>query len=336
MSSQGSGQPLHGRIGECETLRTLLSTARSGSSQVLVLRGEAGVGKSALLDYASEAASGFRTLHVSGVESDMELAFAGLQQLCAPLLDHLDELPEPQREALNVAFGRGVGATPDRFLVGLAVLSLVAAAADVQPVLCVVDDAQWLDEVSVQTLGFVARRLMAEPVAVVFGVRQSAATTVLPGLPELVIDGLSDGDARELLESVLLGGIDPRVRDRIVAETRGNPLALLEVPRNVTAAELAGGFWNSGARLSAGQIEEGFVQRIQALPEATRRLLLVAAAEPIGDAALFLRAAALLGIPVDALAPAEAARRHRVRSADAVPPSAGALGGLPRGGPDRT
>jgi DNA-binding CsgD family transcriptional regulator len=274
---------------------------------VLVLRGEAGVGKTALLDYVSEAASGFRTLHVAGVESDMELAFAGLQQLSAPLLNHLDELPEPQREALNVAFGRGVGATPDRFLVGLAVLSLMATAADVDPLLCVVDDAQWLDEVSVQTLGFVARRLMAEPVALVFAVRQSAATTVLPGLPELVIDGLSDGDARELLESVILGGIDPRVRDRIVAETRGNPLALLEVPRNVTAAELAGGFWNSGARLSAGQIEEGFVQRIQSLPEATRRLLLVAAAEPIGDAALFLRAAALLGIPVDALAPAEAA-----------------------------
>ena len=185
-------------------------------------------------------------------------------------------------------------------------------------------------------LGFVARRLMAEPVALVFAVRQSAATTVLPGLPELVIDGLSDGDARELLESVLLGGIDPRVRDRIVAETRGNPLALLEVPRNVTAAELAGGFWNSGARLSAGQIEEGFVRRIQSLPEATQRLLLVAAAEPIGDAALFLRAAALLGIPGRCARPRRGVGRDRVRSAHALPPSAGAVGGLPCGGSDRT
>src|ERR1700712_675248 len=307
MSSQRSGRLLHGRIGECGTLRNLVSAARSGTSQVLALRGEAGVGKTALLSYVSEAATGFRSLYVSGVESDMELAFAGLQQLCAPLLNSADELPEPQREALNVAFGRGVGPTPDRFLVGLAVLSLMAAAAHVEPLLCVVDDAQWLDEVSVQTLGFVARRLMAEPVAMVFAVRQGGATTVLPGLPELVLEGLSDGDARDLLEPVLLGGIDPRVRDRVAAETRGNPLALLEVPRNVTAAELAGGFWNSGVRLSAGQIEESFVRRIQSLPEATRQLLLVAAAEPIGDAALFLKAAAGLGIPIDALAPAEAA-----------------------------
>ena len=175
----------------------------------------------------------------------MELAFAGLQQLCAPLMDHLDELPEPQREALNVAFGRGVGPTPDRFLVGLAVLSLMAAAADDQPLLCVVDDAQWLDQVSVQTLGFVARRLLAEPVALVFAARDSGAEA-LAGLPELVIGGLSDSDARDLLESVMVGGIDARVRDRIVAETRGIPLALLEVPRNVSAAELAGGFWILG------------------------------------------------------------------------------------------
>jgi DNA-binding CsgD family transcriptional regulator len=273
---------------------------------VLVLRGEAGVGKTALLDYVSELASGFRSIHLAGVQSDMELAFAGLHQLCAPLMEHVDELPEPQREALAVAFGRGVGPTPDRFLVGLAVLSLMAAAADGQPLLCVVDDAQWLDQVSVQTLAFVARRLMAEPVALIFAVRDSGAEA-LTGLPELVIKGLSDGDARDLLESVMVGGIDPRVRDRIVTETRGIPLALLEVPRNVSAAELAGGFWNLDGRPSAGQIEEGFVRRIQSLPEPTQRLLLVAAAEPVGDAALFLRAAAQLGIPVDALAPAEAA-----------------------------
>ncbi|MDT5263740.1 MAG: hypothetical protein QOI90_366 [Mycobacterium sp.] len=271
-----------------------------------MLRGEAGVGKTALLEYASELASGFRVARVAGVEADVELAFAGLQQLCAPLLNQLDELPEPQREALNVAFGRGVGAAPDRFLVGLAVLSLIAVAANDKPLLCIIDDAQWLDQVSVQTLGFVARRLMAEPVALVFAVRDGGADG-LAGLPELAISGLSDGDARELLDSVMVGGIDPRVRDRIVAETRGIPLALLEVPRSVSATELAGGFWISGKRSSAAAIEEDFVRRVQALPADTQRLLLVAAAEPVGDAALFLRAGARLGIPVDALGPAEAA-----------------------------
>ena len=306
MSSQGGGQRLRGRTSECETLRGLLSTAQSGTGQVLVLRGEAGVGKTALLDYVSEVSSGFRCVQVAGVQSDMELAFAGLQQLCAPLLDHLDELPEPQREALNVAFGRGVGATPDRFLVGLAVLSLMAAAANDQPLLCIIDDAQWLDEVTVQTLAFVARRLLAEPVGLVFAARDRGAAA-LAGLPELPISGLSDGDARDLLDSVMLAGIDPRVRDRIVAETRGVPLAILEVPRSVSATELAGGFWISGKRSSAAAIEEGFVSRIRALPEPTQRLLLLAAAEPVGDAALFLRAAAQLDIPVDALAPAEAA-----------------------------
>jgi AAA ATPase domain len=247
MSSQGRGTRLRGRASECETLRGLVSTVRSGSCEVLVLRGEAGVGKTALLEHVSELAYGFRCVEVAGVESDMELAFAGLQQLCAPLLDHLDELPEPQREALNVAFGRGVGPTPDRFLVGLAVLSLMAAAATDQPLLCVVDDAQWLDQVSVQTLGFVARRLLADPVALVFAVR-TTGDRVLAGLPELTVGGLSDIDARELLDSVVLGRIDERVRDRIVAETRGVPLALLEVPRNVSAAELAGGFGNTGPR----------------------------------------------------------------------------------------
>jgi DNA-binding CsgD family transcriptional regulator len=305
MSSHGRGRSLRGRASECETLRGLISTVRSGSCQVLVLHGEAGVGKTALLDYVSELASGFRNVHVAGVESDMELAFAGLQQLCAPLMDRFDDLPEPQREALAVAFGRGVGPTPDRFLVGLAVLSLMAAAASDQPLLCVVDDAQWLDQVSVQTLAFVARRLMAEPVAIVFAVRDRL--DVLANLPELEITGLADSDARELLESVMVGGIDPRVRDRIVAETRGIPLALLEVPRSVSPTELAGGFWISGKRSSTAAIEEEFARRIKALPEATQGLLLIAAAEPVGDAALFVRAAAQLGIPLDALAPAEAA-----------------------------
>lgn len=304
MSSQGRGKRLRGRDAESETLRGLVDRARSGTSQVLVLRGEAGVGKTALLDYTCDLASGFRTIQVAGVQSDMELAFAGLQQLCAPLMDRVGDLPEPQRDALNVAFGRGVGPPPDRFLVGLAVLSLMAAADD-RPLLCIVDDAQWLDQVSLQTLGFVARRLLAESIAMVFAVRDHP--DLLTGLPELEIRGLSDAEARDLLESVMFGGIDPRVRDRIVAETRGVPLAILEVPRTVSATELAGGFWISGKRSSTAAIEEGFVQRIKALPAQTQTLLLVAAAEPVGDAALFLGAAGRLGIPADALAPAEAA-----------------------------
>jgi DNA-binding CsgD family transcriptional regulator len=306
MSSQGRGIGLRGRDGECAALRDLMATVRSGSCAILVLRGEAGVGKSALLHYLSEQAEGFRCIEVVGVQSDMELAFAGLQQLCAPLIEHLDHLPEPQRDALNVAFGRTGGATPDRFLVGLAVLSLVAAASADQPLLCIVDDAQWLDQVSVQTLAFVARRLLAEPVALVFAARDSGAQA-LAGLPEIVVDGLSDDDARDLLESVMVAGIDPVVRDRVVAETRGVPLAILEVPRSITATELAGGFWISGKRSSTAAIEEDFVRRIKALPENTQKLLLIAAAEPVGDAALFLRAAAEMRVSVDALAPAEAA-----------------------------
>ncbi|SCX21785.1 helix-turn-helix transcriptional regulator [Mycolicibacterium fluoranthenivorans] len=317
MSTQaGQSKPeLHGRGPECARLADLIATARSGTGQAMVLRGEAGVGKTALLDCATAAATDFRTVQVSGVQSDMELAYAGLQQMCAPLMGYLDTLAAPQREALSVAFGYGAGPTPDRFLVGLAVLSLLAAADD-QPLLCVIDDAQWLDQVSVQTLAFVARRLLAEKVAMVFAIRDGFSE-LLPGLPELVITGLSDADARELLESVMLGGIDPLVRDRIVAETRGLPLALVDVPRTATATELAGGFWIAGKRSSTAALEAGFVQRITALPTATQRLLLIAASEPVGDAALFLRAAAQLDIPIDALAPAEAAGiiefGHRMR-----------------------
>ncbi|MFV8161815.1 helix-turn-helix transcriptional regulator [Mycobacterium sp. 134] len=309
MAIMGAVPSLRGRVSECAALRTLVSGGRSGGSAVLVVRGEAGVGKTALLDYVVEHAPGFRVTQVAGVESDMELAFAGLHQLCAPLLDRLDKLPEPQRDALSVAFGRGVGSAPDRYLVGLAVLSLLSVAADNKPLLCVIDDAQWLDQVSVQTLGFVARRLLAEPVVLVFGVRDSrdGVVDILPGLPELRVGGLSDSDARELLDSVVLGRLDERVRDRVIAETRGNPLALLEVPRNVSAAELAGGFWLASARLSVGQVEEGFVRRIQSLPADTRRLVLLAAADPLGDPMLFASAASYLGIAMDALAPAEAA-----------------------------
>ncbi|GAA2804218.1 LuxR family transcriptional regulator [Mycolicibacterium pallens] len=306
IASDGRPAQLRGRAAESRVLQSLISAVTAGDSQVLVLRGEAGVGKTALLGYLVEQASALHVLQIAGVQSDMELAYAGLQQLCAPLMEHLGELPDPQRLALEVAFGRGVGEAPDRFLVGLAVLSLIAAAAQQKPLLCVIDDAQWLDQVTVQTLGFVARRLLAEPIALVFAARDDGAEP-LAGLPELTVRGLSDSDARELLDSVLLGGIDPPVRDRIIAETRGNPLALLEVPRNTSATELAGGFWISGSASSPSAIETGYVRRIQALPAPTRRLLLVAAAEPVGDSALFLRAAAALGIPVDALAPAEAA-----------------------------
>ncbi|CAN5643255.1 LuxR family transcriptional regulator [soil metagenome] len=306
MANQSRGRRLRGRAPETQVLQDLVAAVRSSAGQALVIRGEAGVGKTALLDYVQPLASGFRCTTVAGVESDMELAFAGLQQLCAPLLGHLDELPPPQREALTVAFGRGMGPTPDRFLVGLAVLSLLAAAASVEPLLCVIDDAQWLDEVSVQTLGFVARRLMAEPVALVFAVRTGGPER-LTGLPELLLDGLTESDARALLDTVVVSRIDARVRDRIVAEARGIPLALLEIPHNISAAELAGGFVDTAVRPAVGQIEESFVRRITALPPATQQLLVVAAAEPVGDAALFLRAATHLDIGIEELTPAQAA-----------------------------
>ncbi|BBZ36411.1 ATP-binding protein [Mycolicibacterium confluentis] len=306
MASHGRAQHLHGRTAETAALRQVTKSIRSGTSHVLVLRGEAGVGKTALLNLLRGEGDGLRCVQVSGVESDMELAYAGLQQLCAPLMDHLEDLAPPQRDALDVAFGRGVGPPPERFLVGLAVLSLLAAAVHDQPLLCVVDDAQWLDQVSLQTLGFVARRLVAEPVAMVFAARTEGAET-LAGLPELRVHGLSDADARTLLDQAMIGVVDPNVRDRVVAETRGNPLALLEAPRTYSAAELAGGFGPLSATGSPNRIEESYVRRIQALPDATRQLLLLAAAEPVGDSALFLRAAARLGIAVDALSPAESA-----------------------------
>src|SRR5271155_4467313 len=225
------------RLPERAALSQLLDAARAGRSGVLVMRGEPGVGKTALLEYAIESAAGLR---VAGVESEMELAFAALQQLYAPMLDKLAGLPDPQRAALGVAFGLNTGPAPDRFLVGLATLSLLSEAAEQQPLLCVIDDAQWLDRASAQALAFVARRLLAEPVALVFAMREEGEE--FRGLPELLVGGLREDDARELLSSVIGGRLDERIRDRIVAETRGNPLALLELPRGVTPAELAGGF----------------------------------------------------------------------------------------------
>jgi DNA-binding CsgD family transcriptional regulator len=296
------------RLPERAALSQLLDAARAGRSGVLVMRGEPGVGKTALLDWAVESAAGLRVVRVAGVESEMELAFAALQQLCVPMLGKLAGLPAPQRAALGVAFGLNTGPAPDRFLVGLAVLSLLSEVAEQQPLLCVVDDAQWLDRASAQALAFVARRLLAEPVALVFATREPGEE--FRGLPELPVGGLREGDARELLSSVIGGPLDERIRDRIVAETRGNPLALLELPRGVTPAELAGGFGLPGVPGlpggpgSSGRIEDSFRRRVEVLPAATQRLMLVAAAEPAGEPALVWRAAQRLGIGAEAAWPA--------------------------------
>jgi DNA-binding CsgD family transcriptional regulator len=298
---------LRGRRHERDVLDRQVQRVRGGESAVLVVRGESGVGKTALLEYVADRASGCRVVRVAGVESEMELAFAGLHQLCTLMLDGLDGLPGPQRDALRVAFGLQDGTAPNRFLVALAALSLLAAAAEVEPLVCVVDDAQWLDRASAQTLAFVARRLLAERIAMVFAVREPTDGGELTGLPQLVVGGLADADARLLLASVMPGRLDQRVRDQIVAETRGNPLALLELPRGLTPGQLAGGFAPPDARSVASRVEETFVERVRALPPETRRLLLVAAAEPVGDVSLLWRAAERLGIRGDAGRPAEEA-----------------------------
>jgi DNA-binding CsgD family transcriptional regulator len=291
---------LLGRRTESDALDALLEAVGAGESRTLVVRGEAGVGKSALLGYLIESASGLRVERAVGVEGEMELPFAGLQQLCEPMLERLELLPAPQRIALGVAFGRSAGEAPDRFLVGLSVLSLLSEIAEERPLLCVVDDAQWLDRASAQALAFVARRLQAESVALVFAERGPGALDELAGLPELRLGGLSDADARRLLASVIAGPLDERVRERIIAESDGNPLALLEL----SPAELAGGFGVPGGL--PDRIEASYRRRISPLPTGTQRLLLAAAAEPIGDPTLLWRAAAELGIPTAAAAPAEA------------------------------
>ncbi|MEV1023259.1 AAA family ATPase [Streptomyces sp. NPDC050264] len=311
MASSAPRRGLRGRRGECGALDQVIAGARTGRGQVRVLRGEAGVGKSALVEYLVGSAAGCQILRAVGVESEMELAFAGLHQLCVPLMGKLDRIPSPQRTALSVAFGLSAGSAPDRFLVGLAVLSLLAEAAEEQPLVCVVDDAQWLDQVSAQTLAFVARRVLAERVALVFAVRTSstpaAGGDAFGALPEIAVRGLHDDDARALLESVVPGRLDERVRDRIVAETRGNPLALLELTRGLSAAELAGGFGRPDARPLASQIEESYLRRIGSLPAAAQRLLLAAASEPVGDVPLLRRVAERLDIDADAAGAVEAA-----------------------------
>ena len=295
---------LRGRDAECAMLDGLLETVRRGESRALVVRGEPGVGKTALADYLIESADDIRVGRAAGVESEMELPFAALQQLCAPMLDRLELLPGRQQEALRMAFGLSGGAA-DRFAVGLAALSLLSEVAEELPLLCVVDDAQWLDHASALALAFVARRLLAEPVALVFATRQPSEE--LSGLPELVVEGIGGRDALQLLEAGLRGPLDERVREEIVAETRGNPLALLELPRGLTPAELAGGFGLPAAPPLADRIQQSFLRRFQSLPSQSQRLLLTAAAEPLGDVILLWRAAERLGVGADAVVPAEAA-----------------------------
>ncbi len=294
-----AAQRLLGRSVERAALDALVRSVSLRESRTLVVRGDPGVGKSALLAYAAERAKRWRILHAVGVESEMELAFAGLQQLCAPLLDRIERLPAPQRDALATAFGLRAGAAPDRFLVSLAVLSLLGEAAEQAPLICLVDDAQWLDRASTQVLAFVARRLLAEPVGLVFASRPLDQDDELAGMPEVVVAGLGYEDARALLESVVAGPLDDRVRDRIIAETAGNPLALLELPRGRNPTELAGGFGLPGATAPAARIEQSFARRLAQMPAATRQLLLVAAADPTGDATLLLRAADRLGLKVE-------------------------------------
>ena len=327
---------------ERAALDGLLGDLRSGRGSALVVRGEAGVGKSALLEYVVGAAADMRVARAVGVESEMELAFASLHLLCAPLLDRLEDLPGPQRDALGVAFGLRAGGAPDRFLVALAVLTLLSEVAEERPLLCVVDDAQWLDQASAQVLAFAARRLLAEPVGLVFAAREPGEQ--FRGLPDLEVRGLPDKDARALLASAVRVRLDEQVRDRIVAETNGNPLALLELPRGLSPAQLAGGFGLAGAQAVPARIEQGFRERLEALPGDTRSLMLVAAAEPAGDPVLVWRAAGRLGIAASAAEAASADglleigtrvrfRHPLVRSAVYSSASlAGAAGGAPGAG----
>ena len=303
---------LRGRDAELHVLDQLREDVRSGRSAALVVRGEPGIGKTALLRYlADSSAAEFRVIEVAGVESEMEFAYAGLHQFCLPMLDHLGALPEPQQSALRVSFGLTEGTAANRFFVGLATLSLLAEMAAAQPLMCLVDDAQWLDDVSFEVLGFVARRLAAESVAMVFAIRDGdgdGPERSRIGLPELPVTGVASEHARALLDSVVPGRLDERVRDRLVDETRGNPLALLELPRGMSSAELAGGFAVPSTGGLAAQVKNHYVRRVRSLPEPTQRLMLLAATDAVGDVATIWRAAAELGIGPDA--GAAAAREH--------------------------
>jgi len=299
---RGRAPGLTNRRSERNTLDRLADAVRGGQSRSLVMLGDAGMGKTVLLDYLAGQARGCQLARAAGVQTEMELAFAGLHQLCAPMLGRGGHLPAPQQDALQTAFGLAAGPPPDRFMVGLAVLSLLSEVAGEQPLICLIDDEQWLDQASAQALGFVARRLAADPVGLVFAAREPSAA--LAGLPELEVGGLRESDARVLLDSALAVPLDDRVRDQIVAETKGNPLALLELPRGLSPEELAGGFGLPGAVSLSERIAESFRRQLEALPAPSRRLLLLAAAEPYGDLSLVWRAAGQLGIPVQAAAPA--------------------------------
>jgi DNA-binding CsgD family transcriptional regulator len=296
---------LRGRASEREALDRLLESARAGRSAVLVLRGEAGVGKTALLRYAARQASDFRLAEIEGVEAEMELPFAGLHQLCAPMLDALPAIPEHQQAALRVALGLAAGEAPDRFLVALAALGLLSSTAERRPLLCLVDDAQWLDPASAEALGSVAGRLTTERVALVFAVREPTSAPVLTRLPELVLRGLDRTDAAVLLDAAVTFALDPRVRGRILAESRGNPRALLELARTVPPAQLAFGGAADDRRPQLEATDPVLPGGVPALPEQSRRLLLLAAAEPVGDVSLLMRAADRLGIPSQAVVTAE-------------------------------
>ncbi len=295
---------LIGRASERHQLDQLLAEARDGRSATMVLRGEAGIGKTALLRHVAQQAEDFRIASVAGVEAEMELPFAGLHQLCAPMLDRLDALPAPQRAALRVALGLACGDPPDRLLISLATLTVLSAVAEERPLLCLVDDAQWLDHASGQVLAFVARRLAAESVALVIALREPAPASPFEALPHLLLKGLGPEDGRALVSRTVAGRLDARVADRFVAETRGNPLALTELPRGMTAAQLAGGFGHPIVADLPSRLEQHYLREIASLPQATLRLLLLAAADPLGDATLLWRAARDLGIDGDALAPA--------------------------------
>lgn len=298
---------LQDRRAESTALDQLIAGARAGTSGSVVLRGEAGVGKTALLDHVTGRAAGCRVVRVAGVESEMELAYAGIHQLCSPFIDRIERLPAPQREALGTALGLRSGEAPDRFLVGLAVLSLLADVAESQPLLCVIDDAQWLDRASAQVLGFVARRLGAELVVMIFAVRHPEDDGHLARLPHLAIRPLSDADARALLAVAMPGRVDESVRERIIAEARGNPLALLELPRTWAPTAFAGGYGLPDDASVSGRIADSFRARLAPLPDTCRRLLLVAASEPVGDPVLIWAAAERLGVPAEAAAPPAAA-----------------------------
>ena len=293
-----------GRTRERERLDAMLASARDGQSAVLVIRGEAGIGKTALLRYAARQASGLRISEIEGIQAEMELSFAGIERLCAPMLGRLEVLAEPQQNALRVAFGIASGDAPDRFLVAVAALNLLSAIAEQRPLLCLVDDAQWLDAASVEVLGFVARRLVAEPMAMMFSVREPVTTRALDGVPQLLVEGLQEHDARALLSRVVPGPLDDRVRDRIIAETGANPLALVELSQRMSPSERAGGFAPPAAGDLPSRLEERYLRRVAGLREATQRLMLLAAAEPLGDAALLWRAADRLSIGPGALVPA--------------------------------